>query len=67
MNNLLAEHRGYIGMTQAELSEASGVSIRTIQVIEAGTQDNPRLKTMRALCRALSKRRKVKMENVWPE
>lgn len=50
MNKLLAI-REQLKLTQQELSEKTGVSVRTIQRIEAGTV--PKGYTLKALCNAL--------------
>ncbi len=51
MNNLL-KFRERLNLTQEELAEKSGVSTRTIQRIEAGT--NPKGHTLKAIIKALN-------------
>lgn len=51
MNNLL-KFREKLNLTQEELAEKSGVSTRTIQRIEAGT--NPKGHTLKAIIKALN-------------
>ncbi|NUP22462.1 MAG: helix-turn-helix domain-containing protein, partial [Streptomyces sp.] len=41
------------GMTQEELAERSGVSVRTIRGLETGTRSNPRMSTVEQLADAL--------------
>jgi DNA-binding XRE family transcriptional regulator len=67
--NNLAEFRYEAAITQRELSELSGVPIRTIQDQEAGIFCSPNLKTARKLVKALSKslKRKLTVDGVWPE
>lgn len=47
---LLREWREKRGMTQAELSRASGVPQQTISSIETEARSNPRMETLFALC-----------------
>lgn len=47
----LLEHREKLNLTQKELSEKSGISIRTIQRIESGTE--PKGHTLKALLKSL--------------
>lgn len=61
----LKEIREQKNLTQEELAESSGISVRTIQRIEAGTQ--PKGHTLRVLAKALetkeSEFQKVEIEN----
>ncbi|WP_107120663.1 helix-turn-helix transcriptional regulator [Streptomyces olivochromogenes] len=41
------------GLTQEELAERSGVSVRTIRGLETGRGSNPRMTTMQELAKAL--------------
>ena len=47
----LLEHRERLNLTQEELAEKSGISVRTIQRIESGT--DPKGHTLKSLARAL--------------
>lgn len=51
--NWLKEWRRIAGMTQQELEEKSGVSVRTITRIESGEIQVPRATTLKQLCDAL--------------
>ena len=69
-NNRLAQYRRRAAlMTQKELSELSGVPIRTIQDQEAGIIRSPRLDTARKLIKALESALKMNLtiDDVWPE
>lgn len=48
----LREQREFVGLTQSELAERSGVSKRTIHKLEHDECD-PRVGTVRAVCQAL--------------
>lgn len=48
----LLERRMTLGMTQAQLAEASGVTQQAISRLEHNTAAQPRLTTMEALARA---------------
>ncbi|SDW32541.1 NB-ARC domain-containing protein [Amycolatopsis xylanica] len=50
---LLRQLRRAAGMTQQQLAESSGVSVRSISRLEAGQRTNPRLDTVRGLADAL--------------
>ncbi|MEU3232446.1 helix-turn-helix domain-containing protein [Nocardiopsis alba] len=50
---LLRAHRLRAGMTQDELAETSGVSARTISLLETGKRPRPRLTSARVLADAL--------------
>lgn len=52
MKNKVLFHRNRLQLTQAELAEKSGVSLRTIQRVEAGTE--PKGFTLKALAQALN-------------
>lgn len=60
MSNLLL-YREKLNLTQEELAEKSGISVRTIQRIEAGTQ--PKGFTLKALSKALEIDSKLLLEN----
>jgi len=45
MGNLIKERRKVLGLIQAELAKISGISTRTIQLIEQGKM-NPSLETL---------------------
>ncbi|MBB4678298.1 helix-turn-helix domain-containing protein [Crossiella cryophila] len=51
---MLREFRLRAGMTQEELAEGSGVSARTISLLETGRREAPRLASARLLAEALS-------------
>jgi transcriptional regulator with XRE-family HTH domain len=53
LQRLLREMRWSAGLTQQELAERTGVSIRTISDIERGHVLCPRAATLRLLARAL--------------
>ena len=53
LRHLLRETRWRTGLTQQELAELSGLSIRTISDIERGHVLYPRATTLRLLARAL--------------
>ncbi len=59
----LFEFREKLNLTQEELSKKSGISVRTIQRIEAGT--NPKGHTLKALAKALEieENKFLKIEN----
>ena len=52
VGNRLLEHRRRIGLTQAEVAEAAGISDRTYADMERGAV-NIRVETMLRICRAL--------------
>lgn len=45
-------HREHLNITQKELAEKSGISVRTVQRVEAG--DLPKGYTLRALAKTLA-------------
>ncbi|MGW7529275.1 helix-turn-helix domain-containing protein [Streptomyces sp. NPDC054783] len=51
---VLRRLRARAGMTQEELAERSGLSVRTIHGLETGLRFNPRLATVQALAEALA-------------
>ncbi|MFB9909639.1 ATP-binding protein [Allokutzneria oryzae] len=51
--DVLRYHRRRAGLTQEELAERSGVSVRTIRGIESGKRPNPQLASVRQLVTAL--------------
>lgn len=53
------------GLTQEQLSEISGVSLATIQRLEAGTAKNPRIVTLLALTAALQTKLGELLEGRW--
>ncbi|WP_091400992.1 helix-turn-helix transcriptional regulator [Arachidicoccus rhizosphaerae] len=52
-NEQIREGRGKAGLTQQELSDAVGVSVRQIKFIEAG-KSFPNYKTLLLICQALN-------------
>ncbi|MEU6250872.1 helix-turn-helix domain-containing protein [Glycomyces sp. NPDC047010] len=50
---LLRRRRRQAGLTQEELAEASGISVKTIRAIENGKRLNPNVNTIRALADGL--------------
>ncbi|MEU3710938.1 helix-turn-helix domain-containing protein [Streptomyces catenulae] len=50
---VLRRLRSRTGLTQEELAERSGVSVRTIRGLETGSRVNPRMTTVQELARAL--------------
>ncbi|MFD8217255.1 helix-turn-helix transcriptional regulator [Streptomyces sp. NPDC059697] len=50
---MLRRLRVQTGLTQEELAERSGVSVRTIRGLETGSRSNPRMTTVRELAKAL--------------
>uniref|UniRef100_UPI003F496CDD helix-turn-helix transcriptional regulator n=1 Tax=Amycolatopsis sp. CA-096443 TaxID=3239919 RepID=UPI003F496CDD len=50
---IVREFRARAEVTQEQLAERAGVSVRTIRSIESGRQRNPRLDSLRALAQAL--------------
>ncbi|MFF2512657.1 helix-turn-helix domain-containing protein [Streptomyces sp. NPDC058086] len=51
--DVLRRLRVQTGLTQEELAERSGVSVRTIRGLETGRRSNPRMTTVRELAKAL--------------
>jgi transcriptional regulator with XRE-family HTH domain len=51
------------GMNQLELAKASGVGAATVARLEAGTQDDPKISTLRRLAGALG----VDVRDLLPE
>lgn len=51
--DVLRRLRVQAGLTQEELAERSGVSVRTIRGLETGRRPNPRMTTMQELAKAL--------------
>jgi tetratricopeptide (TPR) repeat protein/transcriptional regulator with XRE-family HTH domain len=49
---LVASHRRRLGLTQDELAERTGLSVRTIRKLESGDMGSPRLTTIRLLADA---------------
>ncbi|QFR02206.1 tetratricopeptide repeat protein [Streptomyces phaeolivaceus] len=54
LGELLRDHRRRLGLTQEELAERAGVSVRTISHLETGRINRPRPATMRQLAEALA-------------
>ncbi|MDX3638521.1 ATP-binding protein [Streptomyces sp. MB09-02B] len=54
LGELLREHRRLLGLTQEELAERAGVSVRTISHLETGRISWPRPATVRQLADALA-------------
>jgi tetratricopeptide (TPR) repeat protein/transcriptional regulator with XRE-family HTH domain len=50
---LLRSHRGALGLTQEELAERSGVSVKAISMLERGVRTAPRASTVEFLAAAL--------------
>src|SRR4051794_24175807 len=51
---LLKRSRRHAGLTQEELAESAGVSVRSLSDIERGAQQRPHVSTLRRLADALS-------------
>ncbi|MFF3380849.1 ATP-binding protein [Streptomyces sp. NPDC002680] len=54
LGEVLRDHRRRLGLTQEELAERSGVSVRTICHVETGRIERPRPATVRRLADALA-------------
>jgi transcriptional regulator with XRE-family HTH domain len=50
---LLVQHRNAVGLTQEQLAERSGVSVRAISDLERGRSGNPQRRSVQALAGAL--------------
>jgi transcriptional regulator with XRE-family HTH domain len=59
----LAAVRKALGMTRAELAEASGVHENTIWRLESGAQSDIALRKAQRIARAL----KVEIQDLWPD
>lgn len=60
--DVLRRLRVQAGLTQEELAERSGVSVRTIRGLETGTRSNPRMTTVQELAKALPLRPREREE-----
>lgn len=58
MGRAISERRKYLKITQSDLSEMSGVSLRTIKAIEKGGA-NPTLGTMKTILELLGLQMKL--------
>ena len=52
------------GLTLAEVSEASGITVPTLSKLETGLHGNPTVRTLRRYAEALGKKLVVKLEDV---
>ena len=64
---LLRDLRGEAGMTQEQLAEASGLSVRTIHRLETGTPNDTRMGTVKRAAHALADALGRERDAVWQE
>lgn len=61
----LARLRVERGITQQELAKAAGMSVRTVQEIERGDNENPRIRSLINLAAALGVQLRAICEDEW--